>query len=268
MLINTANIKRRALLKARRALGWTDVVACRDGIYYRLDLNEYIDSEIYLNGYFEKDTIYALQKLARPGITIFDIGANSGAHTMRMAKLVGETGKVIAFEPMPWAHKKLAANIALNKFSNITVERLGLSDQPARGVEVEIASSWPVSGYDLRQLHPVHKGRVMKEHIDFSTLDEYVRAYEIKRLDIIKVDTDGYELKVLKGGAKALEHFRPTLIVEMSRPELKEKGDTLENLISFLDKLGYQFYSGYNLAPIDKNVVLGAPPGRTIARQT
>ncbi|MFY9462105.1 MAG: FkbM family methyltransferase [Candidatus Sungiibacteriota bacterium] len=260
MAINTTNIIRRALLKTRRACGLTNVTAYFDGIGYRLDLNEYIDSEIYLNGYFEKDTTNALLKLAEAGMTIFDIGANSGAHTMRMAKLVGETGKVVAFEPMPWAYKKLGANIELNKFSNITVEKLGLSDRPARDVEVEIASSWPVSGYDSSQLHPVHKGRVVKEHIDFSTLDEYARAYEIKRLDIIKIDTDGYELKVLRGGADTLKRFSPILIVEMSRPELKEKGSTLEELISFLDGLGYQFYSGYDLNRLDKQVVLTAPP--------
>lgn len=266
MQMDTANIARRALLKVRRKCGLTDVTVYRDGIRYQLDLNEYIDSEIYLKGFFEEDTTYALRKLIKPGMTIFDIGANSGAHTLRMAKIVGGSGKVVAFEPMPWALKKLETNMALNMLKNIRIESMGLSDKPAKNIGVEIAASWPVRTKNAppQQLHPIHKGKLAKERIDFSTLDDYVSAHEIWRVDVIKIDTDGYELKVLRGGAETLKRFLPALIVEMDKRTLQEHGDTLEGLILFLESFGYRFYSSENgFRQMVREDVISAKPGKT-----
>lgn len=266
MQISSANIARRVLLKIRRTCGLTEVTVYRDGMRYQLDLNEYIDSEIYLKGFFEEDTTYALQKLAKPGMIIFDIGANSGAHTLRMAKLAGPSGKIIAFEPIPWARKKLKANIALNPFSNIAVENIALADKSAKNVEVEIAASWPLRTNNAPpdRLHHIHKGKLVKERIDFSTIDDYMRSHEIPRLDIIKIDTDGYELKALRGGSQTLKRFLPALIVEMDTNTLKEHGDTLKDLTFFLEGLGYRFYSSENgFRQMNKQELLLSKPGKT-----
>lgn len=251
----------------RRACGLTNVTTYFDGIRYRLGLNEYIDSEIYLQGFFEEDTTYALRKLVRPGMTIFDIGANSGCHTMRMAKLTGETGTVVAFEPVSWAQEKLEINMALNNFGNIVLEKMGLSDKPAKNVEVEIAASWPVRTHNApppNRLHPIHKGKLIKAQIDFSTMDNYVNSRKVEKVDLIKIDTDGYELRVLHGGARTLKQFTPILIVEMDQNTLKEKGDTLKDLVSFLERFGYKFYSVENgFRNLNKADILSSKPGKT-----
>src|SRR4051812_4172311 len=75
----------------------------RDGIAYELDLSQGIDFAIYLGGIFERDTARALARLVEPSSLVLDIGANIGAHTLRLAKLVGPHGRVLAFEPTDFA---------------------------------------------------------------------------------------------------------------------------------------------------------------------
>jgi hypothetical protein len=71
----------------------------RRGIRWDLDLAEGIDLSIYLLGAFEPRLVGAYRKLIRPGACILDIGANIGAHTLQFAQLVGDRGKVVAYEP-------------------------------------------------------------------------------------------------------------------------------------------------------------------------
>ena len=73
-----------------------------------------IDFAIYLGGMFERNTALALRKLVRPSSLVLDIGANIGAHTLRLANLVGSSGRVFAFEPTDFAYSKLQANLDLN----------------------------------------------------------------------------------------------------------------------------------------------------------
>src|SRR5260221_2442029 len=86
----------------------------RDGIAYDLDLSQGIDFAIYLGGMFERDTARALIRLVEPSSLVVDIGANIGAHTLRLAKLVGPHGQGLAFEPTEFAFAKLKQNLKLN----------------------------------------------------------------------------------------------------------------------------------------------------------
>src|SRR5260370_23083912 len=85
----------------------------RGGLRWSLDLNEGIDFSIYLLGAFERSTVSTLRKLVKPGDTVFDIGANIGAHTLGLARSVGARGHVLAFEPAAFAFPKLKRNLPL-----------------------------------------------------------------------------------------------------------------------------------------------------------
>src|SRR5258708_9815055 len=91
------------------------VIATIEGMTYELHLDELIDNSIYYSGCFEAITTDAIRRLCKPGMTILDIGANVGGHTFRMAQLVGPTGCIIAFEPMPWANRRIRKNLSLNR---------------------------------------------------------------------------------------------------------------------------------------------------------
>src|SRR5262245_34452280 len=104
-----ARLAYSAISAVRRRVGLDHSVrVVRDGACWELDLREGIDLAIYL-GLFEAGTSRALRRLVRPGAVVLDVGANIGAHTLRLAKLVGESGRVIAFEPTVYAHTKLLA---------------------------------------------------------------------------------------------------------------------------------------------------------------
>src|SRR5690348_12310270 len=85
----------RAVHAGRALLGRGDrAIFVKDGITYELDLAQGIDFAIYLGGMFEPKTAEALGKLVKPSSLVLDIGANIGAHTLRLARLVGPEGRV------------------------------------------------------------------------------------------------------------------------------------------------------------------------------
>ena len=108
------------------------LVATVDGITYEFDLRELIDSTIYYEGAWEPDTVAALRRLIKPGHIDLDIGANMGCHALLMAQLAGETGRVIAFEPMSVAYARLQRNIGLNHFPTSLRNKSVCQTAPAR----------------------------------------------------------------------------------------------------------------------------------------
>ena len=99
----------------RRTLGAGSVADVRrDGLNWRLDLGEGIDFAIYLLGAFERGTQKQYGQILKAGDVALDIGANIGAHTLPIARCVGPSGHVHAFEPTVFAFAKLEANIARN----------------------------------------------------------------------------------------------------------------------------------------------------------
>lgn len=209
------------------------VVKTIDGIAYQLHLNELIDSDIFYYGCFEEDTTRALKALIRPGMTVMDIGANMGAHTLPMARIVGLDGCVIAFEPMDWAQKKLNTNIELNLFTNIVVEKIALSNKTHVG-PAGFRASW--DKYDLTA-----DGVEPEEAVTFERLDNYIKTHSLLAVDFIKLDVDGFEYKILKGSVETLNRFMPTLSMELGNWTLEQQGDTLEALTNFLHSIGYKF---------------------------
>jgi len=237
------------------------VIATRDGIKYELNLNELIDSSIYYDGCFEPKTVAVINKYVKRGMTVLDIGANVGCHTLRLAKLVGQDGKVIAFEPLTVVFTKLKCNLELNSFSNVTLEKIALSNENRDNQAVHFYANWPLYSDSHNELHPVHCGRPTEEMINFVTLDDYVQSKEIKKIDFIKLDVDGHEYKVIQGGINSIKTFKPIMIIEFCRYTLMEFNDSLEDLIDLLTSIGYYFYSVENFQQYDsKEALLNTVP--------
>lgn len=218
------------------------VVKTIEGITYELHLKEFIDSDIYYYGCFEEDTTRAIKSIVRSGMTALDIGANIGAHTLAMAKKVGPEGKVIAFEPMAWAQKKLRTNIELNSFTNIVVEKIALSNKANIG-PAGFRTSWD-------KYESTSDGVVPEKAVAFDRLDNYVENHNLSTVDFIKLDVDGFEYKVLEGAVETLKRFKPTLSMELGNYTLEQQGDTLEALTTLLDSLGYKFFREADLVEL------------------
>lgn len=187
------------------------VIAKIDGIKYELDLNQYSELETYYGGGYEPTVIKIIKKYVKPGMTAMDVGARIGLHTFRMKKLVGKEGKVFAIEPDEKTFPRLMGNAKLNDCS-IVAENKAFSD---RNMGKEI------------------------------TMDNYMDRLSLDNLDFVKIDTDGCEYKIIKGGLNTLKKYKPIMVVEFNRKSLKEGSS--EPMIDLLYSLGYSFFQDRNL---------------------
>ncbi|MBE9525081.1 MAG: FkbM family methyltransferase [Chloroflexi bacterium] len=199
-----------------------------DGINYKLDLGEVIDLGVYLNRY-EPDVTAAIEKLCRPGFTVLDIGANIGAHALRLSMIIGEFGKVYAFEPTNYAYQKLVYNISLNQFKNIIPIQIVLSDKNLLRQSIHFRSSWPTKG------NPVEQESI----VDFTKLDDWCKRENLEHVDLIKLDVDGNEYSIIKGAESLLTSQHPLILMEVWGPNFSNE---LKNPFILLKQLGYRFF--------------------------
>jgi FkbM family methyltransferase len=196
-----------------------------DGAEYELHLGEMIDLALYLSQ-FEGDVRSAIRRVTTPGMTVLDVGANVGAHTLLFSSLVGPTGRVVAFEPTDFAFSKLQKNVSLNPALGVEVVRVALADHTTPQQEVNFRSSWQTDGTRVNGTSTV----------DFVRLDEWADQHGLSTVDVIKLDVDGYEYSVIAGGLETVARFRPTFIIEATGLHFS---DPARNPFEMLRSLGY-----------------------------
>ncbi len=204
-----------------------------------IDLAELIDTSIYSMGTWEATSIAAIEHLLPEGGTAVDVGANIGFMTLHMAHRVGAHGRVFAFEPTTWAFERLRANLELNAFPQVVAERAGLGDREEVQADVMVPYSYPLVG----------DRPWMRDTIAIRRLDDYFAERSIDRLDLLKCDTDGFEVQVLRGAADTLRRFRSDLLVEVNPSGLEEQGQSVGALVGLLRDLGYTLHHEDSLEP-------------------
>jgi FkbM family methyltransferase len=134
----------------------------------------------------------------KKGDTVVDIGANIGTLTLLSASLVEEDGKVYSFEPNPRTYKYLLKNIKLNGFNNIGTFCMALGDKTS------VAELADLSSDDMNHILSDKSENIRTINIKLSRLDDLLTS-SIKKINLLKIDVEGYELFVLKGAEKLLE---------------------------------------------------------------
>ena len=259
----------RVISTARKLVGRGDLVrVVRKRVRWELDLSEGIDLAIFLFGQFENSTAKVIKKLVRPGAAVFDIGANIGAHTLPLARLVGPNGKVYAFEPTAYAFGKLKRNLAQNPdlTPRVLAEQVRLTS-PRAGDSPEIYSSWRLVGQEPR--HQKHFGIPKSTEGSRSmTLDDYWETAGSPKVEFIKLDVDGFEVEVIQGSQRMLKQCRAPICMELSPYVLEERGSSFAELFNVLGECGYQLVDLKRRFPIvDANGTLGTriPDGAGIS---
>lgn len=205
----------------------------RDGIAYKLDISDMVDWYIYFG--FKEPARETLLSLIPKGACFLDVGANVGQVTLHASRLVGPEGRVIAFEPTPFNLGRLNANLKLNHVQNVTVEELGLGDR---------AGSFLISNVDegnqgMNRIVQQSSDAGRTTTIRVTTLDAYVNEHNLAKIDMIKIDVEGFELKMLNGAKATLEKWHPILFIELDDGNLMEQGTSAKDLVTFLVGLGY-----------------------------
>lgn len=157
---------------------------------------------------------WRLSDWIRSGDWVLDIGANVGHYTKRLSDLVGEQGRVIAFEPVPATFHLLAANARLFQYSNVTLINAAASDQLGM-----VRMAIPTFSTGLTNYFQAHVSSEMQAGL--SVLSFPIDSLSLKaRVSLVKIDAEGHESFVLQGMQRLLVQHRPTLIIETSSPEI------------------------------------------------
>ncbi len=160
----------------------------------------------------------AVRPLILPGQTVLDIGANFGVFTKLFSQLVGPSGTVIAFEPVPQTFRTLAAGIERFHLPNVQVVNKAVSDQVGT-VLIEVPQYKENKGENLYEAHIVREPNSQNAFpVNTATID----SLQLSRVDFIKIDVEGHELEVLRGGRETLEKYHPKLMVEVTSPRTVE----------------------------------------------
>ena len=155
-----------------------------------------------------------LPEMVAAGDWALDIGANVGHYALRLSELVGEQGRVIAFEPVPDAFELLVANAALAVRKNMTLFNAAVSDSASiSGMVIPKYESNGLDNLYLAQLSRNESGlRVLCLTVDSLALPHPIR--------FVKIDTEGHELAVLRGMRELLRRDQPILLVEDNDAEV------------------------------------------------
>ncbi len=208
-------------------------ICSRDGIKYDLDLSEVIDFSIFSGGW-EPGTLGFLKENVKPGDVVIEVGANVGAHTLALADLVGPSGAVYAFEPTEYASRKLRRNIQLNpRLGDAIHVRNELVTNAQRDTPNRtIKSSW--------KTQPAQNVAPERLTCASVSIDEFASEERLARLNLLKIDVDGYDYKVLQGASASLEKFRPLVFVELCEYTLTAQGDSIRDIFQLLNRMGYK----------------------------
>ncbi|RZK15072.1 MAG: FkbM family methyltransferase [Flavobacterium sp.] len=163
---------------------------------------------------------------------VLDIGANIGFHTLYFASLVGENGKVIAFEPIPSTFALLEENVGLNNFNNIVLHNLALGNENATlGINIEENNINPGANNLFNEGNTLVHCKIGDDIV----VDE--------KVNFIKIDVEGYELLALKGLSELIRKQKPTIIFEYDKNyQLKTSNNPLD-IFSFIESFEYTFHT-------------------------
>ena len=179
----------------------------------------------------------------RRGDIVLDVGANVGAHTVFLSHLVGDEGKVVAFEPLPTNLDALSDTIRRrSRRVNIRVIPAAVGDPAESGRSVIITAP----GADLTQasLRPQAAGSWQQQEkreykVPLVSLDAEPHVQQLPAIDCLKIDVEGGELDVLKGGADTVRRHRPLIYCEVYEQWTSSFGYTPGDLLRFAQSLGY-----------------------------
>jgi len=207
------------------------------GLRWQLNPSDYTQERFFWLGEMDAAEINQIASRLSPGAVIFDVGANFGYYGIALANRLARQCSVHSFEPFPDTLQRLRTNIALNQLQDVVKSvPFGLADSAGTGTMVAKEGHSGGAHFDA------HPQQSTGPQVALTTLDEYCSAYDVRRIDFIKIDVEGYEGKVINGGRIALKTFKPLLMVEFNPVTMAKANARMETLRDDLIALGYKLF--------------------------
>lgn len=178
-----------------------------------------------------EDEIGFVRQILQVGSKAIDIGANFGVYTLSMARCVGPQGRVWAYEPASTTADALNASVALNGFSQVSVERCAVSSAPGQA-QLQLQDN-----AELNALVREVAAGVRTETVPLVTLDDEMRRHDWAGLAFIKIDAEGEEVNIIQGAHRFLAELSPLVQFEI------RDGTAMKlDVVFALGALGYESY--------------------------
>ena len=213
----------------------THKVARQKGYTVKVNLNDYNDWKLFWGlKEVEREELYKLAKGAR---NIVDIGDNNGWVMINLATIArANNGRVFGFEPHPQTFERSYKNLTSNGITNAELYNLGCGDAAAELTMMNVKSS--NSGQNrIVSAQEAAQNETNSTKVKVVLLDEHLR--DIEHIDLIKIDVEGFEKKVLQGAIGILKKDKPVLFIELDDALLKKNQSSAADLVGFLADLEY-----------------------------
>ena len=196
-----------------------------------------------------RELIIPLRRFIPDDAVVLDAGGHAGQFAKLFARMA-PNGHVYTVEPGSYALSIMRPAIRFNRLRNITILPVGLSDSPGTAtLHVPVKESGSL-GYGLSHITDITEQRARRpsisDSISLTTIDRIAVSEDLRRLDFIKADIEGCELRMIVGAEQTLLRFRPNLMVEVNSEALARVGDTPDSLFSYFASIDYH---GYILDP-------------------
>jgi FkbM family methyltransferase len=202
-----------------------------------------VSGDIMQTGSFEPNQIGLLSDIVRFLLTrqrnliVYDVGANLGTHTLALAKINPSRVRVRSFEVQSKVFYMLCGSVALNGLGNVDCHHLAVGDKDGRDIDVNIpdySGTYNYGGFEVETIKESDNQDMAKPHserVRMATLDSFGEF-----VDMLKIDVEGMEEKVLAGACNIFEASMPVCFIEVFK-------SNVENLITFFKSRGYIGYS-------------------------
>ncbi|MEI6817514.1 MAG: FkbM family methyltransferase [Bacteroidota bacterium] len=184
----------------------------------------------------DRGGIAYLHQSIKPGHTVLDIGAHKGGYLYFINKLVGDSGTVVAFEPQSSLYAYLKTLKPMFEWNRTTIEQLALSDTKGKVTLFIPANKHDSSSPGATLVPHAERKDFHTEEVGTETLDNYCKSHQLKP-DFLKIDVEGNELNIFKGGMDTLTKYKPKIIVECEERHIGK--DKVMETIRFLENLNY-----------------------------
>lgn len=207
------------------------------------------------NSTYEPEVVYVISEVLKQGSIFADIGAHIGYHTLIARNMIGDSGKIYSVEANAENYRMLCDNVSINAYENIQCVNAIVSDVDGQG-NLFINrdndgghSLWDCSQLNWNQATNKNRKMIMMPSITIDTLMDH---FSIPHIDLIKIDTEGAELSILKGAKKALQDGKiRNAVLEIHEYGLKALGGSPGELFDFMLGFGYEQES---LVPEDQMI--------------
>lgn len=219
-----------------------DICTIRDGVVFLAQPAVLLGWNVAFFGTYEPELRKIVETVLKPGGVAIDVGANVGWHTLLMARLVGDSGRVLAIEPNPSVRQRLIGNIGLNRFRHVEVVACAAAEAEGR-IEFHAPPAGRAdsgTGFASRDGAGPSADTIS---VETRSLDNILSAMPSARLDLIKIDVEGFEWPVLRGGEDSISHFHPHIVFEYDAAYVARGGGEAATFMEFFRRHRYRLFA-------------------------